>query len=209
MTKNTLTQKEINEADYVIFGISKQIDGGERFNGKKTYTVEVARPINEGKEVFDEMLERASVQKGEGGSTSSATGSTPEKASFMSHMMAGISYMIPYIAMAGIVLGLTTAFGYDVFIGGDVNYAGETGFAPKSPFANALNTLANGGFTLYIPILAIYIANSIAGRKAMAPAGILAIVLNTAPSAIDNVTNITNADGFAPFFNYAHGGFYG
>ncbi len=183
MTKNNLTQKEIDEADYVIFGISKQIDGGERFDGKKTYTVEVAKPINEAKECMDEMLEKATVQKASGGSTSKATGNMEgEKASFMSHMMAGISYMIPYIAMAGITLGLTTAFGYKVFDNaGPGNYAGNYGFQPVSPFANALNTLAGGGFTLYIPILAMFIANSIAGRKAMAPAAILAFVLNTAP----------------------------
>lgn len=118
MTKNTLTAKEIADADYVIFGISKQIDGGERFDGKETYTVEVARPINEAKEVFDEMLEKAQVQKSKGGSSSKATGEMEgHKASFMSHMMAGISFMIPYIAMAGITLGLTTAFGFAVFPG--------------------------------------------------------------------------------------------
>ncbi len=74
---------------------------------------------------------------------------------------------------------------------GLISYAGSTGFAPKSAFANALNTLAGGGFTLYIPILGLFIANSIAGRKAMAPAAILALVLNTG-----------TAGGFAPFFNY-------
>ncbi len=212
MTKNTLTAKDIEEADYVIFGISKQIDGAERFDGKKTFTVEVAEPINKAKEVFDEMLEKAVVQKGKGGSTTTSTGNNEgAKASFMSHMMAGISFMIPYIAMAGIVLGLTTAFGYAVYDGAG-NYAGNTGFQPKSPFANALNTLAGGGFTLYIPILAMFIANSIAGRKAMAPAAILALVLNTAPDTswfVEGGPAATTAQGFAPFFNYHTLGFYG
>ncbi len=36
MTKSKLTAAEIEEADYVVFGISKSIDGSERFNGKKT-----------------------------------------------------------------------------------------------------------------------------------------------------------------------------
>ena len=212
MTKNHLTQKEIDEADYVIFGISKQIDGGERFNGKKTYTVEVAKLINEAKECMDEMLEKATIQKGSGGSTSKSTGNMEEqKASFMSHMMAGISYMIPYIAMAGIVLGLTTAFGYKVFDKTSPNYQGATGFQPISPFANALKTLADGGFTLYIPILSMFIANSIAGRKAMAPAAILAFVLNTAPdiSWVENGSTVTPAIGFSPFFNWKTLGFYG
>ncbi len=245
MTKNKLTAKDIEEADYVIFGISKSIDGQERFNGKKCFTVEVAEPITKAAKVMDELIEKASVQQGgAGGSTVQSTGSDGAKPSIMSHMMTGISFMIPYIAMAGIVLGLTTAFGYSFFAGvsvldiydpatnsmitywanpsigiavpdastigsvedalalglkstadaidaGWISYAAASGFAPKSAFANALNTLAGGGFTLYIPILGLFIANSIAGRKAMAPAAILAIVLNTGTSG-----------GFAPFFNY-------
>lgn len=129
------------------------------------------------------MVANATVQQGGpgGSSVKSTGGASGSHAGFMSHMMAGISYMIPYIAMAGIVLGLTTAFGYAYFDPLNPNYAGATGFQPKGPFANALNTLAGGGFTLYIPILSMFIANSIAGRKAMAPAAILALVLNTAP----------------------------
>ncbi|BDU67439.1 MAG: PTS fructose transporter subunit IIC [Candidatus Tyloplasma litorale] len=213
MTREILTQEQIDAADYVIFGISKDIDGKERFDGKKTYTVEVAEPVTQPGKCLDEMIEHATIQNPQGGgsSTVQSTGSKKgAKPTIMSHMMAGISFMIPYIAMAGITLGLTTAFGYRVFEEGSPNYAGATGFAPTSPFANALNTLAGVGFTLYIPILGIFIANSIAGRKAMAPAGILALVLNTAPEAIaDNVDTITNADGFAPFFNYQTDGFWG
>ncbi len=229
MTKNKLTAKDIAEADYVIFGISKQIDGKERFNGKKCHTVEVAEPITKAAKVLDDMVAKATPQQGgAGSSTTTATGGAEVKASFMSHMMAGISFMIPYIAMAGIVLGLTTAFGYKVFTEAAPNYAGATGFQPVSPFANALNTLAGGGFSLYIPILAMMIANSIAGRKAMAPAAILAFVLNIAPGAIPSTDTIlvpnatgdggtytvvdhvvNNADGFAPFFNYSTLGFFG
>ncbi len=213
MTKNILTDKDIEEADYVIFGISKQIDGKERFNGKKCHTVEVAEPITKAAKVFDDMLEKSILQSGERGSSIKSTGGKEHKASIMSHMMAGISYMIPYIAMAGIVLGLTTAFGYAYYdVGGPGNYLGQTGFVPKSPFANALNTLAGGGFTLYIPILSMFIANSIAGRKAMAPAAILALVLNTAPDTswfVEGGPAATAADGFAPFFNYGTLGFFG
>ncbi len=202
MTKSKLTAEDISEADYVIFGISKDIDGRERFNGKKTYTVEVAKPITKAAEVFDEMVEKATEQKGNtaGGSKTKSTGgeNTGVKVGLLSHLMAGISFAIPFIAMAGIVLGLTTAFGFEVFNNGDTNYAGDTGFQPVSPFANALNTLAGQGFTLYIPMIAMFIANSISGRKAMAPAAILGLVLNIAPATIGT----TSIEGFAPFFNY-------
>lgn len=45
MTKDILTKKEIDEADYVIIAKSKNIDNAERFNGKLVYTTEVAKPI--------------------------------------------------------------------------------------------------------------------------------------------------------------------
>ncbi len=214
MTKGTLKPEDIEAADYVVLGVSKSIDGQERFNGKKVWTVEVAEPITKAAKVLDDMVANATVQQGGpgGSSVKSTGGASGAHAGFMSHMMAGISYMIPYIAMAGIVLGLTTAFGYAYFDPLNPNYAGATGFQPKGPFANALNTLAGGGFTLYIPILSMFIANSIAGRKAMAPAAILALVLNTAPDTswfVEGGPAATLSDGFAPFFNYGTGGFYG
>ncbi len=211
MTKNQLTQKDIEDADYVIFGISKDIDGKERFNGKNVYTVEVSEPITNSKKVFDDMLDNAKIQNSNSSSTTKSTNNHEgAKAGLLSHLMAGISYAIPFIAMAGIVLGLTTAFGFRVFNDSNPNYAGNTGFQPVSPFANALNTLAGQGFVLYIPMIAMFIANSIAGRKAMAPAAILGLVLNIAPDTSwvgDHIA--TTADGFAPFFNYHTGGFYG
>lgn len=214
MTKGSLKPEDIEAADYVVLGVSKSIDGQERFNGKKVWTVEVAEPITKAAKVLDDMVANATVQQGGpgGSSVKSTGGASGSHAGFMSHMMAGISYMIPYIAMAGIVLGLTTAFGYAYFDPLNPNYAGATGFQPKGPFANALNTLAGGGFTLYIPILSMFIANSIAGRKAMAPAAILALVLNTAPDTswfAEGGPAASLSDGFAPFFNYGTGGFYG
>ncbi len=213
MTKDILTQEEIDNADYVIFAKSKTVDDPERFDGKLVYETEVAEPITKAAKVLDDMLKKAKKQEQNSKNSESKVVVKGKKSrpSIMSHMMAGISFMIPYIAMAGIVLGLTTAFGYGYYEIGNPNYAGATGFQPKSPFANALNTLAGGGFTLYIPILGMFIANSIAGRKAMAPAAILALVLNIAPdtSWVDSGNPLTTADGFAPFFNYQTFGFYG
>ena len=196
MTKDILTKKEIDEADYVIIAKSKAIDNGERFNGKKVYAVEVAKPITKSKEVFDDMLTKASLQSGKSGGSQTSSIEEGEKSGkmkeVMNHLMAGISYMIPYIAMAGITLGLTTAFGFG-FIDGE--------FKAKNHLAEAFNTLAGQAFTLYIPILAMYIANSISGRKSMAPAAILALVLNQGITP-QLLTDGSYAAQFAPFYNW-------
>lgn len=198
MTKDILTKKEIDEADYVIIAKSKNIDNAERFNGKLVYTTEVAKPITKAAEVFDAMIEKSSIQSGKQGGSSVSSVEDGVKSGkvkeVMNHLMAGISFMIPYIAMAGITLGLTTAFGFEYKDGV---------FGPKNHLANAFNVLAGQAFTLYIPILAMYIANSISGRKSMAPAAILALVLNQGitPMLVEGSTTEYVAQ-FAPFYNW-------
>ena len=56
-------------------------------------------------------------------------------------------------------------------------------FMSSSAAANAFDKLAGAGFTLFIPILAGFIAQSIVGRHAMAPAMILALVFNDGSGA--------------------------
>ena len=195
MTKDILTQKEIDEADYVIIAKSKNIDNPERFNGKMVYTTEVAKPITKSQIVFDDMLKKSVLQSGKSGGSNISSVEDGVKSGkmkeVMNHLMAGISFMIPYIAMAGITLGLTTAFGFEYKDGA---------FGPKNNFANAFNVLAGQAFTLYIPILAMYIANSISGRKSMAPAAILALVLNQ--GITPELVNGNYIPQFAPFYNW-------
>ncbi len=62
MTKDILTEQEIENADYVIIAKSKTIDGSERFDGKKVYETEVAEPITKASKVMNDMLEKAKVQ---------------------------------------------------------------------------------------------------------------------------------------------------
>jgi len=117
MTKDALTDEEIEAADYVIIAKSKSIDSPERFAGKKVYTTEVAKPITKAKEVLDDMLKESIVQSGANPASSvKATGKNKKESKgkeIMGHLMTGISYAIPYIAMAGITLGLVSAIGFD------------------------------------------------------------------------------------------------
>ena len=115
MTKDRLTEKEIEEADYVIFAAGKGIDEIERFYGKNLYKTDVAEPITKAAKVLDDLIAKAKPFN------DSATSETKviakeEKKGFgqgpIRHLLSGISYMIPFIAMAGIVLGFTTAFGF-------------------------------------------------------------------------------------------------
>lgn len=200
ITKDKLTAQDIKDADYVLFAAGKGIDEIERFYGKNLYEVEVAKPITKAKEVLDDLLIKAKpfnmagATKGE----SQVNSIDKEKKGFsqgpIRHLLTGISYMIPFIAMAGIVLGITSAAGFDtgwinpdtgIVVPGpyDVHPDGwdETwtyGFAPINNAAMAVNTVAGDAFTLFIPVLGGYIAYSIAGRHAIAPAMITSFYLN-------------------------------
>lgn len=81
------------------------------------------------------------------------------------HLMTGVSYMIPFVVAGGILLALAV-----VFYG--------KGAVPDSGWKKDLFFIGVQGFTLMIPILAGFIAFSIADRPAIAPAMIAALVGN-------------------------------
>jgi len=79
------------------------------------------------------------------------------------HLMTGVSYMIPFVVAGGIILAAS------VMISGK-------GAVPDTAVLKQLFDIGVAGFTLMIPILAAYIAFSIADRPAIAPAAIGALV---------------------------------
>ena len=79
------------------------------------------------------------------------------------HLMTGVSYMIPFVIAGGILLSLSVALG------------GE-GSVPKGKILKDIFDIGVAGFELMVPILAAYIAFSISGRAALAPAAIAGLV---------------------------------
>ncbi|MCD8574236.1 MAG: fructose-specific PTS transporter subunit EIIC [Erysipelotrichaceae bacterium] len=77
--------------------------------------------------------------------------------SIYKHLMSGVSYMIPFVVAGGIAIAISFAFGYDAFQ--------TEGTLP----AYLMSIGGGGGFALMVPILAGYIAYSIADRPGLAP----------------------------------------
>lgn len=192
MTKDKLSPKEIDQADYVLLAIGKGIDEPERFIGKKIYQVPIGKALVEPGKILEDTIIKAQAKGGDDNNHKTEVKSVGEKKSFnegpIRHLLSGISYMIPFIAFAGILLGLTTAFGYSTgYTNADgiidptnpLNQVTES-FAPKGYAALAISNLAGMGFTLFVPILGGFIGVSIAGRKALAPSMMLSLVLNDA-----------------------------
>lgn len=161
--KNGLTPKEIEEADAIIVAADKQVEM-ERFNGKHVIIVPVAQAIRKPQELIQQALDQdAPVYKGSGTSQSGADnkGDKSGRSGFYKHLMSGVSNMLPFVVGGGILIAISFIFGINAADPNDPTY---------HPIAEALSTIGGGNaFALMIPVLAGFIAMSIADRPGFAP----------------------------------------
>lgn len=80
----------------------------------------------------------------------------------------GVSFMLPAVVVGGIFLAISLATGK----------ATDSGMEVTNPFMKNLLDMGSAGFAMMIPILSGYIANSLAGKPALAPAMILGFIAN-------------------------------
>ncbi|MFK4473612.1 PTS system fructose-specific IIC component [Paenibacillus sp. RC73] len=85
------------------------------------------------------------------------------------HLMTGVSYMIPAVVVGGIFIALSLATGT----------ASDKGMVITNEFMKNINFIGVAGFTMMIPILAGFIAYSIAGKPALIPGMIGGYLANT------------------------------
>lgn len=173
--QNELTPADIQEADLVIIAADTKVDLS-RFAGKPVYQTSTKAAIHDGKKVVEAALAEAVV---EDAATPQAAGadyvdtvqrSKSERSAARTgpykHLMTGVSYMIPFVVAGGLLIALGFAFG-GIYV-----------FEEEGTFGAALFQIgAEAGFALMVPILAGFIAYSIADRPGLAPGmigGILA-----------------------------------
>lgn len=157
--KNVLTAAEIEEATAIIVAADKQVEM-ERFKGKHVIIVPVADGIRKPKELLDRAVKQdAPIYKGNGEGRKEEGGS--ERTGFYKHLMNGVSNMLPFVVGGGILIALSFLFGI---------HASDPNDPSHNVFAEALMTIGGGNaFGLMIPVLAGFIALSIADRPGLAP----------------------------------------
>ena len=167
--KNRLTDEEIERADAVILAADAYVDPA-RFAGKRLFQTTTKAALHDGRKVIEEALALpapaavpAEAVKGlEKPRTSTRTG--PYK-----HLMTGVSYMLPLVVAGGLLIALAFAVG-------GLNAGDQEG-----TLAWALMKIGGGtAFQLYIPVLAAFIAYSIADRPGLTSGligGMLAMTL--------------------------------
>ena len=167
--KNALTADEIRRADGVIVAADKKVEMA-RFNGKHVLQRPVSDGINKAEELITKAMRQEAPILNVEGDTFSASESD-EKQSIIGKvykdLMNGISHMLPFVVGGGILIAISFLF--------------ETSFGADSELFISFMAIGGAAFSFLIPILAGYIAQSIADRPGLLPGmagGYLAVQAN-------------------------------
>ena len=174
--KNTLTAEDIAAADLVIIAADTQVDK-TRFAGKRLYEASTKAAIHDGAALVRTAIEQARVQGAEVGGANyddqvkqAKAQQAASRPGFYKHLMTGVSYMIPFVVAGGLLIAISFAIG-GINVFEDTN-AGTLGWT-------LFQIGAKAGFTLMVPILAGFIAYSIADRPGIAPGMIGGMIAST------------------------------
>ncbi|WP_251861744.1 fructose-specific PTS transporter subunit EIIC [Clostridium sp. Marseille-Q2269] len=158
--ENVPTKAEIDKAEAIIVACDKQVEL-DRFNGKKVIFVNVKEAIDRPKELIDEALNGNIPIYASNNKKTSSNSSSKEKTGLYKYLMNGVSYMIPFVVIGGLLIAISLA------VGGKPTPNGLQ--IPKDSFWNQILNVGTVGFKLMIPILAGYISYGIGDRAALAP----------------------------------------
>ncbi|MFJ3883415.1 fructose-specific PTS transporter subunit EIIC [Streptomyces sp. NPDC090077] len=167
--ENVLSDNDVREADGIIIAADKEVDR-ERFAGKRVLSTGVADGIHQPKELI-ERVQSAPVQTGTAPAGGSGAGGGKERSLAYKALMNGVSYMIPFVVVGGLLIAIALALG---------GHATAEGYAvTPGTFWDHVFQIGVLGFTLMIPILSGYIAYAIGDRPALVPGMIGGFIANT------------------------------
>ena len=161
--KNILTADEIAHCKGIVIAADKNVDLA-RFDGKPVYSTNVSAGINDPEKLINIVLNgEAPVYHNAGGASASAVAVEDESTwhKIYKHLMNGVSHMLPFVIGGGIL----TAIAFLV----DQPGLGTAAYGSSIPAAALFKTIGGEAFGLMLPILAGYIASSIADRPGLAP----------------------------------------
>lgn len=182
--KNVLTKEEIANADCIIIAADKNVEMA-RFDGKKVIKTKVADGIHKATQLIEEAISGNAPVYHHSGSTGESSSDVSDESvgrQIYKHLMNGVSHMLPFVIGGGILIAL--AFLFDTF-----NPANPGGFGSGTPIAAVLMKIGGSAFGFMLPVLAGFIAMSIADRPGLAVGfvgGTLASAGVTFASAFDS-----------------------
>ena len=162
--KNILTAEDIANCDGIIIAADKSVDTA-RFDGKPVYSTKVADGIHKPEELINKIVNgEAPIFHSDKKADSAAV---DDNESFgrklYKHLMNGVSHMLPFVVAGGIFIAI--AFLIDAANG--VEAAGNSAFGTVTPVAAWFKTIGGYAFNFMLPLLAGFIAMSIADRPGL------------------------------------------
>ena len=153
--KNALTAEEIAAADLVIIAADIEVDLS-RFNGKRLYKTSTGAALKKSAQEMDKAFAEALVWSSSQPAAEKSSGKA-ELPGVYKHLMTGVSHMLPIVVAGGLCIALSFIFGIEAF-------------KVEGTLAAALMKIGGASaFALMVPVLAGYIAFSIADRPGLAP----------------------------------------
>lgn len=155
--QNKLTDDEIDAADAVVIAADTNVDQS-RFAGKRIFTTSTNEAINNGQQVIRDALNAPAAGPGLARSVDQLKSArSSQRTGVYKHLMTGVSYMLPFVVAGGLLTALAFAIG-------GINVGDQQG-----TFAAALKQIGDAAFSVYVGVLAAFIAFSIADRPGIVP----------------------------------------
>ncbi|VVN79157.1 PTS fructose-like transporter subunit IIB [Pseudomonas fluorescens] len=162
--RTPLSATAIADADVVLLAADIEV-ATERFAGKKIYRCGTGIALKQAEATLNKAL--AEGQQESAAATGGQGPAKPEKTGVYKHLLTGVSFMLPMVVAGGLLIALSFVFGITAF---------------KEPGTLAAALMQIGGetaFKLMVPLLAGYIAYSIADRPGLAPGMIGGLLAST------------------------------
>lgn len=164
--ENVLTAKEIREADGIIIAADRQVDLS-RFNGKRLINENVREGIHHPETLIQRIIDQDAKIYHDKNATTQSNDSDDEEDQksgiqmVYQHLMNGVSFMVPFIVVGGLLIAIALT------LGGHPTSEGLK--IPDDSFWKAIENIGKLSFGFMVPILAGYIAYSIADKPGLVP----------------------------------------
>ncbi|WP_313445465.1 PTS fructose-like transporter subunit IIB [Pseudomonas sp.] len=163
--RNPLSAQAIADADVVLLAADIEVPTA-RFAGKRIYRCGTGIALKQARATLDRALAEGKVESAVNGAAA-ASASKPEKTGVYKHLLTGVSFMLPMVVAGGLLIALSFVFGIEAYK--------EPGTLP----AALMQIGGEAAFKLMVPLLAGYIAWSIADRPGLAPGMIGGLLAST------------------------------
>ncbi|MDA2452341.1 PTS fructose transporter subunit IIABC [Bacillus cereus] len=158
--ENELTEQDIREADGIIIAADRVVNK-DRFIGKKLLVVGVQDGIRKPGELIQRVISGNVPIYHSQSKIVESNQQEKKQNPIYRHLMNGVSFMVPFIVVGGLLIAIALTLGGEKTPGGLV--------IPEGSFWKTIEQIGGASFTFMVPILAGYIAYSIADKPGLVP----------------------------------------